>query len=249
MSDEENHIITNEEDESRYKSRKPKILRKTRLPNKIIPIHSSDKTSHESWLVPEGRNLANFPFPCRIVMSARPSAGKSCMIKNILLRSSPPYEKVIVCHYGHNESSEYNEIFHEAIDHIPDPKTEIPSDKKKKILIMEDIPLASLNKQDMLKLNRLYGYASSHKHLSIILTAQNPTDCPPSCRRCSNVFLLWRQPDLFAQSMMANRSGLKPEQLHKFFSEHTDYRDSLCIDLIPNSPAPYRLNLFTPVEL
>ena len=78
-----------EEEAERIIPRKSKYD-KVRLPrNVIIPITCADKKNHEKWHT--GRDLLNFPAPARVCCMAPPSHGKTCFIKNMILRAKPMY--------------------------------------------------------------------------------------------------------------------------------------------------------------
>ena len=85
-----------------------------KLPDKILIIPNADKEFHE---VVDQTNLANMPHPNRIAFIANPNSGKTLAIKNVLLRSFPPYERIIVFH-ADPTSEEYNDIDAEYIDYI-----------------------------------------------------------------------------------------------------------------------------------
>ena len=213
---------------------------KKKLPDRIIPICSADKEGWtEKW--DKGRNLLDFPHPWRGIFSGPPSSGKSCTIKNVIIRANPPFEKIIVVHYSPEDSTEWNDVNAEMINVIPSPHDiEVGG---KKLLILEDLDLSSLTKEELGNLNRLYGYASSHKNLSIALTCQNSFDAPVSARRVSNLFILYRQPDMNAMAILATRTGLKSKELLDIFSKYINHEHgSLWIDLTKNTPAKLRID-------
>jgi hypothetical protein len=220
--------------------KKKKKKREGKLPNTILPIESADKKGWtEKWT--KNRNLLNFPHSWRGVFCGLPSCGKSCTIKNIILRAKPPFEQIMVVHYDASGTTEWDDIGGEILDEIPDP-LEIESEGKK-ILILEDLDLSSLNKIDLGRLNRLYGYCSSHKNLSLALTCQNAFDCPPCARRVSNLFVLWKQPDICAMTTLASRTGMKSKDFLEIFDKFIQHEHgSLWIDLTKASPAKLRID-------
>ena len=224
-----------------------KKKKKTKLPDMIIPITCSDKIGWtEKWT--KNRNLLNLPHSFRGILAGPPSSGKTTTIKNIILRADPEFEEIIVVHYSSDDTTEWDDVNATVVSEIPDPH-DIDSDTKK-LLIIEDLDLKSLNKIDMGNLNRLYGYTSSHKNLSIVLTCQNVFDSPPCSRRVSNLFIIWRQPDLTALAQLAARTGLKSKDLLNVFKKHIhDDHDSFWIDLTRNSPAKYRINGYEVIDV
>ena len=217
-----------------------------KLPNDILPIECSDKSFMESWT--EGRDVMNFPWSFRWVLVGNPNSGKSTIIKNHIIRANPPYEKVIVCHYDVEGTTEFNDCGDvQYIDKLPDPK-KINSEKVKTLLIIEDMNLSTLPKQDREHLNRLFGYASSHRGVSIAITAQNPMDIPVAARRMANIFTIWKIPDLNGLMMLASRTGYKKDDFIEFFKMTKNRHDNITIDLTDQSPMPLRFNIFNEIK-
>lgn len=224
------------------KSRKPA----KKLPNSILPIECSDKSFSECWK--PNRNVLDFPWSFRWVLVGNPNSGKSTIIKNHIIRANPPYEKVIVCHYDADGTTEFDDCGEvEYIDKLPNPK-EINAEKVKTLLIIEDMNLSTLPRQDREYLNRLFGYASSHRGVSIAITAQNPLDIPVAARRMANIFTIWKIPDLNGLMMMASRTGYKKEDFLQFFKMTKNRHDSITIDLTDGSPMPLRFNIFNEIK-
>jgi len=225
------------------KSRKPA----KKLPNDILPIECSDKSFMECWK--PGRNVLNFPHSFRWVLVGNPNSGKSTIIKNHIIRADPPYEKVVVCHYDSNGTTEYDDCGAdiEYIDKLPNPK-EINPEKQKMLLIIEDMNLTTLPRQDKEYLNRLFGYASSHRGVSICITAQNPIDICLSARRLFSVMTIWKIPDLNALMMLASRTGFDKNDFIQFFRLCKNKHDSITIDLTADTPMPVRFNGFHQIK-
>ena len=187
------------------KEKKKQKAMKNKLPQHIIPLPCSDKKFSEKWY--DGRDLLDIPKSFRCTLSGPPNSGKSTCIKNIILRANPPFESILISHFSPDDTTEWDDVDGTIIDHIPSPH-DIPMEGVK-LLIIEDIDVSNLNKTDLGHLNRLYGYASSHKNLSICLTSQNPFDVPTCARRTTSLYIIYRQMDLNCLSQMASRSGLK----------------------------------------
>ena len=80
-------------------------------------------------------------------------------------------------------------------------------------------------------------------NLSIAITSQNAFDCPAPIRRMANCWVIFKQPDLISLITLASRTGLKSKHMLYIMSRLLNQpHDSLWIDLIRFSPAPYRLN-------
>lgn len=224
MSDCENEPI---EQEERTVPRKSKYDRK-RLPKQIIPITCPDKKNHEKW-TPE-RDLLNIPAPARICCLAPPNSGKTCFIKNMIIRAKPMYEEIYIVHYDADGTNEYDDVDGVMLNELPDPKGFDPNTKK--LLILEDLEYSMMTKEEKRKLDRLFGYTSTHKFCTVILTAQDTFRVPPICRRCSTVFLLWDSPDKDSMATLARKTGLKSRDLIDIFTKlMTNKHDCLMIDL------------------
>ena len=216
--------------------------------NKFIKLgKNKDKTFQEDWSKKD--DLLNLPHSFRAVFCGPPSSGKSFITKQIILKAKPMFKKVMVVHYGGDDTQDYDEI--DGVDVIPlsglpDP-TEINPAKEKMLLVLEDVPLSSLNKEQKQKIDRLYGYASSHRSVSIITCAQDAFDVPVGARRSSNIFVLWKQPDLSALSTMASRTGYTSKEFRNLFKLCKNKHDSIMIDMTENTPAPLRFNCYQPI--
>lgn len=222
-----------------------KELKGAKLPNEIIPIKCSDKTFQEHWY--PNRNLLNFPHSWRMILIGPPSSGKSTILKNIIMRAYPKYDEITVVHFGAGETSEWDDVGAEMISELPDPLG-IESEGKK-LLIIEDMEFSCMPKDEVAKLNRLFGYSSSHRGLSIALTCQDAFNALPCCRRTANIFVLWKQPDLDALSRVASRTGLKSKDLMYIFNNYMNHdHASLIIDITRNSPAKLRIDGYKVLE-
>ena len=214
-----------------------------RLPNKILPVKCADKSFQEKWY--EGRDYLDFPWSMAWCLCSPPSGGKSTIIKNHIIRANPPYEQVLVCHYDADGTHEYDDCGDnvEYIDTLPDPKKINPA-KRKTLLIIEDLNLSTMSRDERYKLDRLAGYSRSHRGVSLALTCQNAFDCPPSFKRMCNIFTLWKQPDLNALCLMARRTGYKQNDFMEFFKFCKKQHDCITIDCTDQSPAPLRFNAY-----
>ena len=63
-----------------------------------------------------------------------------------------------------------------------------------------------------------------------------------------NVFIIYKPNDRDELGTIARRVGMtKKDMLYIFDTFMTAKRDTLCIDLTEDTPAPLRKNLFTPI--
>lgn len=215
----------------------------------IIAFPNKDKSFQEKWY--PKRDLLDIPWAFRSIFCGPPSSGKSTIVKNIILKSRPLYKKVMVVHYGGEGTRDYDEI--DGIEVVPlsglpDP-VDINPQKEKMLLVLEDIPLSSLNREQKQKLDRLYGYSSSHRGVSVITCAQDAFDVPTGARRSSNVFILWKQPDLSALQTMASRTGYTSNEFRNLFKLCKNKHDSIMIDLTEGTFFPLRFNCYTPIAM
>jgi hypothetical protein len=201
---------------------------KSSLPNHILALPNPDKEFHEEWT--PGRNMLNFPHPFRCVALGPPNVGKTTVVKNLLLRADPPFERVFVIHCDPAYSQEYVDVNGEMLDSIPAP--EDWGGEEKALVVLDDLEFKTMAKDQRHNLDRLFGFVSTHKNISVILCSQDPFNVPPIVRRCSNLWILWKSCDMDAMSTVARKSGVKKAGFMSIF-EHllTQSRDSLWLDM------------------
>jgi hypothetical protein len=213
------------------------------LPDKIIPIKNDDKEFHESWT--PNRNMLNICHPFRAVILGTPNCGKSTTAKNLIIRQDPPFEEVFIIHCDYENTKEYDDIGAQMLGEIPAP--EEWEGQKKTLVILDDLEYKQMSKIQKKNLDRLFGYVSTHKNISVILCAQDPFNVPPCVRRMSNLWILWKINDTDSLNTCARKAGLKKNEMNDIFSMFTDPRDSLWIDMTSQSPWPMRKNGFIPI--
>ena len=82
-----------------------------------------------------------------------------------------------------------------------------------------------------------------------MLTSQDPFNVPPIVRRCSNLWILWRCPDLDSMSVCARKTGLRANNFNTIFNKlMLNSKDSLWLDSTDKSPFPMRKNGFTLIK-
>lgn len=212
----------------------------TRLPNKILALPNIDKAFHEQWY--RGRNMLNIPHPFRCVCMGPPNVGKTTIVKNLLLRARPQFQEVYVIHCDSNYTQEYDDlVVVHMLDSIPAPE-DWPG-AVKTLVVLDDLEFKGMNREQRKNLDRLFGYVSTHKNISVILCSQDSFNVPPIVRRCSNLWVLWKMQDVDSLAMVARKTGMNAEDFKDIFTNLlTEPKDSLWIDHTDHSPYPIRKN-------
>ncbi len=225
------------------KKKKPPTFSKT-----LMYINNNEKSNHEKWSDIHGRDMLNFPKPYRIILAGGVNSSKTSTVLNIIARAFPVFENIYLLHCGGKYTTEYDAIDYTLLDSIPSPDDERFNGKKKHLLIIEDKCFEDISKTEKKNLNRLFGYVSTHKNTSIIMTAQNFFDIPPSIRRMSNIFILWKILDRDLLGVLGRRVGYCKNDMIALANDYfVHYRDSLWFDNTQDSPYPIRSNGYTEI--
>jgi hypothetical protein len=177
----------------------------------------------------------------------RPNSGKTLVIKNILIRADPPFERVVVCHCDPDYTSEYVDVDAEMMGSIPAPQKW--DGQVKTLCILDDLEYKQMTKDQKRNLNRLVGYVSTHCNVSVIITGQDPFGLPVIARRCANLLILWRSHDWPMMAQLARKTGMTAQDFKEIFDEHMPAKhDSLWIDFTSKTLAPLRKNGFEIIE-
>lgn len=224
--------------------------RKRRLPKEIIALGNPDKLFHEKWY--EGRDLLDIPHPFRMINASKPNGGKTTVGKNIILRAAQgrtPFEHIVVVHCDPDTTLEYEDLDDVTLlEHIP------PVDAfegiLKTLVILEDLNYIDMDRIQKGRMERLFGYASTHKNISVLLTAQDPFRIMATARRCANFFNVWNNHDQTMIRTLASKTGVHKDKLTEAFRTLCPgIHDFLSIDLTDNSPAPFRKNGYEKINL
>ena len=220
-----------------------KKWKKRKLPDVLLALSNPDKEFHERWSAK--RNMLDLPHPFRGVLLGPPNCGKSTTVKNILIRADPPFEVCTVIHCDPEHTKEYADLGDqcEIRGDIPTPEEWGDGDIKQ-LVIIDDLEVKQLPKEQMRNLDRLFGYVSTHKNISVMLCSQDAFNVPPIVRRCSNIWVLWQGPDLDSMSAVARKSGLTSKDLKRIFDTFNSDKDSVWIDRTSGTPYPLRKNAF-----
>ena len=234
-----------------------KILKR---PQALFGFENADKGFHEQWA--PGQNLLDFPHPFRALITGPPNSGKSTVVKNILVNQDPPFDRVVIVHADPEHTQEYDDIKADADENTVIMLGEIPPADSwepevdengeehllKTLLVIDDLDLKTLNREQKKNLDRLAGYVSTHRSVSVCICTQDSFAAQPNVRRMMNLYVIWRSPDLEAMTMVARKVGVK--DLQALFDTYCKTRrDSIWIDLTVDTPAPLRLNGFTVIKV
>lgn len=212
-----------------------------RLPNKIIPLSNPDKKFHEKWS--ESRNKLNFPHPWRCVLLGPPNCGKGTVVKNLILRAKPEFEEIICIHCDPDYTNEWEDVDAEMLNEIPPPEEWVG--EVKTLVILDDLEFKGLDKTQKSNLDRLFGFVSTHKNISVALCAQDAFNVPACVRRCANIWILWQSPDIDAMATVARKSGVNSKAFKNIFDNLIENsHDSLWLDMTYKTPYPKRRNGF-----
>lgn len=206
---------------------------------KLFVIKNEDKDFHEIW--DEKRKMMNLPHPFRAVLCGPPNCGKTSMIKNLIMFNKPYFKELIVIHCDPEYTKEYDEMGAKMLSEIPAPNEF--EGKEKTLVVLDDLEYKNLSKEQKKNLDRLFGFVSTHKNISVCLTAQDVFNIPAGVRRCANVWILWRIFDMDALLRIARKLSYTAKQLKYLFDNYIkNTHDFIMIDQTHKSPYPLRFN-------
>ena len=146
---------------------------------KLIHFKSSDKEHHQ---LPDMKDLANCCTPVFCVIAGNVNCGKTSLLKNLLCKKDPFYERIVVYSPLGEATSEYSDVIDcELVDYVPD--FQYFDRDLKNCFIVEDSDTKSLSKEERFKLGRFFGVYASHNNIDIYVVAQNVYDLLPQIRR------------------------------------------------------------------
>ncbi len=229
---------------SKSKRQKLNLKKEHQYPDEVLIIPNPEKSFHEVW-TPK-RNKLNFIHPYRMLLcSIQPNLGKTNWIKNIIIRANPKFKEIYLYHCGEDIQTEYDDIEYECITEIPEINSDLFDPKTKTLLIIEDKNFKYMSKNELHRLDRCYGFISTHRNLSLCVASQSFFDVPCSVRRMTNIYVLWKNKDIDSMKTIGRRVGLKKETLYNLIMNNLhDIHDTLWLDCTKASPYPIRKNGF-----
>lgn len=231
------------------KSKKKKS--RPNLPKELIYIPNADKDWHEEW--DSSDNEADFPAPVRLLACSggRPNMRKTNTLKNVIIRQCPAFEVIYIVHCGGELTKEYDEFNAICLDDLPDPCDKKLFDRKvKTLLVLEDLNFEGMNRMQRKKLDRLYGFTSTHLNVSIFCTSQGFFAIPPLVRKMSNVLFIWKTLDMDSLETIRRRVDIPKDQWRYIFETYfKNPWDFLVVDNTKNTRWPLRMNLFEPIDV
>lgn len=226
------------------------------LPKEIIVIPNRDKKQNEKWDEARMTHPANFPCPNRFILVGRPGSGKSLCLQNILLRSRPLYDVLVLVHPDGKISREWEDFEPTYVFEEP-PGTEFFEQLIKKdgtfpktAIVIDDIELYKQRKEILSNIATIMRYYSTHRYVSCFLTFQSFFDIPSIYRKLASVFIIYRPLITNEFATIENRLGMPKGRLRYLF-------DSLChkptdfivVDHSNGSPMPLRFGLFQKIDI
>ena len=199
-----------------------------KYPDKIIAFKNPDKEFQEEWT--QGRNIANIPHSWRALIVGKPSSGKGVVLQNLILRQDPPFDNIICYHIDPDGTNEWDICDATMTDVIPEIEDFNPEEKN--LLIIDDIDIKGLDKNDRSRLDRFFGYLSTHRNTSIALLAQDAFQITPNIRRMANIIVLFKPSDYDSINCLSRKVGMGSKELKGIFEKlMPDFHDSLMIDM------------------
>ena len=252
-------MLSSEYIDKTEKKRKYKERRKKRvpaLPNEIIVIKNADKDTGgwvETWSKPKHRSPGHLPHSFRLLALGGVSRGKTNYMKNLFLRhqsSSKKFQKLYVITCDANISREWDDCEPTAVmDTMPDISL-FQDGTEKTLVIIDDYEFERCSKDELRKLTTLFRMISSHKNVSIMCSYQSFFHCPSICRKTANVFLLYKTTSDSELQTIANRVGIKYNELADLFKKYcTEYHDHIMLDFTKDSPYPIRKNIYEVIDM
>jgi len=199
----------------------PKATKKAKT-QVIIPIESEDKKGLDPK--PPQDHPLSMPRGSRVCLLAPPGHGKTSLIKNLLLRSSPFAAVVVITGVG-DHTSEWDKVVHtktnftEATEDWWAAKSKL--NKGKPIAcIVDDMNYTDMNPKERSNAYKLVQFVCTHLNVTCFMASHSWVQLIPRLRRACNVVVMWPPTHGGADqlSYMSRSLGLPKPLLEEAFS-------------------------------
>lgn len=206
----------------------------------LVIMANPDKTFHEEWS--ETRHPLNIPHPFQAVIALKPNGGKTTMTKNLIIFQRPFFERIVLVHYDAEYTKEYDDV--DGIEKLNAiPSKDFWDGKLKSLIILEDLDYKALKGKQLENLDRLFGYVSTHKNVSIVANVQDGFKIPATMRRKANFWIIGKIDDSDTLNTIGRRIGHTSKEIQVLFKKYIkSNHDSLWFDKTNKSPYPIRVN-------
>ena len=212
----------------------------------IVPAGDNpDKHDHETNADKASADPLDLLHPFRCLLAGKPKSGKTEVALAILARQTKPFERVVIWHCD-GEAGEYTGrgVDAEIVTECPEPTSWTSG--RKEALVIDDVDLLSKARgKGWERLDRTFGFASTHRGLSIIVTCQNMVQqVPINVRRMCNVFACWPPTDTdqlpkYARATQQSLATIRA--LMQLVQQQGDPHAFMLVDLSGRGPM-FRLN-------
>jgi len=200
----------------------PKTTKKQAKTQVIIPIDSEDKKNLDPE--PPQKHPLSMPRGSRVCLLAPPGHGKTSLIKNLLLRSSPFAAVVVISGVG-DHTCEWDKVVHTKTDFTEATEdwwgTKSKQHKGKPIAcVVDDMNYADMNPKERSNAYKLVQFVCTHLNVTAFMASHSWVQLIPRLRRACNVVVMWppTQGGADQLSYISRSLGLPKPLLEEAFS-------------------------------
>lgn len=116
------------------------------------------------------------------------------------------------------------------------------------LVIVDEITADSLGTRGNHRFERLVNHVCTHRNTTLLCSIQSASNLRPMVRRGFNHYVMWKQPDIVLNKILAHRAGIHPDVLEALFSLTHDPHEFVWIDLDSPKDSQWRYRvMFEPV--